>query len=481
MKTILGQGVALVTAVALAHLVSPAGFGHAAVALIFIPLAAILTFEGFASALVQRTSIDENHRQAAVLMSVVGGAALTMILLATVPILWRPVFSAQTAGLVALVSPVFLISGFGTVSRAALWRRLDFQLMTVIDLVSVSAGQVIGVILAAVGLGATAIIIGALAGAAIGTGMMLCAAAEPLPRWHGRSALEIARFGLPAALAGLVQVLFENVDYWILGARLSAYQTGIYYRAFNLGVVYQSKISNVMMQLAFPVYSRLPDRDQMRAMHERAARLHAALIFPLLASLVALAPVLIPFVFGSRWAPAVLPSQLLAVAGMIAAVLTGYPQVMLAVGRPRVLLQFNLVMLATYATAVALAADHGLVVVSTAVVSVYVLILLGAYRFLLGPQLGITIASLVPGLGPAVAGSAALLAVTMPLRMLLSSQLARPVTIGVVGLVGLVVYASVLRLAFRATWDDVLTLVARVVPVLRRLQPRPAQSATAPA
>ena len=60
------ETLALVCIVVLARLVSPADFGHAAVALIFVPLAGILTFEGFASALVQRETIEESHRQVAI-------------------------------------------------------------------------------------------------------------------------------------------------------------------------------------------------------------------------------------------------------------------------------------------------------------------------------------------------------------------------------------------------------------------------------
>ena len=52
-----GDTVQFAAAVALARLLSPAEFGHAAIALILVPLAAILTFEGFGSALVQRKVI----------------------------------------------------------------------------------------------------------------------------------------------------------------------------------------------------------------------------------------------------------------------------------------------------------------------------------------------------------------------------------------------------------------------------------------
>ena len=48
----------------------------------------------------------------------------------------------------------------------------------------------------------------------------------------------------------------------------------------------------------------------------RLLRLNTALIFPLLALLIVLAPDLVPWVFGSDWTDAVAPTQVLAVAGM---------------------------------------------------------------------------------------------------------------------------------------------------------------------
>jgi O-antigen/teichoic acid export membrane protein len=44
-----------------------------------------------------------------------------------------------------------------------------------------------------------------------------------------------------------------------------------------------------MAQVAYPVYSRTANRDDLRALHERAARVHAAVLFPLLTLLIVLA------------------------------------------------------------------------------------------------------------------------------------------------------------------------------------------------
>ena len=92
---VVGEGLAFLAAIALARLVSPTDFGHAAVALIFLPLAGILTFEGFASSLVQREEVDETDMRAAMFMSIFGGAALSAIVYGLAWPLWRPLFGTR--------------------------------------------------------------------------------------------------------------------------------------------------------------------------------------------------------------------------------------------------------------------------------------------------------------------------------------------------------------------------------------------------
>jgi O-antigen/teichoic acid export membrane protein len=372
----------------------------------------------------------------------------------------------------AMASPVFLLACIGGVPRALLWRRLDFRRMGLIDTASLSAGNLLAVALAFAGLQARAIVWGALAQVALGSLLLLVAAPPPRPslrparlRAHLHAQREIGAFGVPAALAGLIDVMFRNVDYAILAARLPAAQTGIYWRAFNLGVVYQDKLSGVMMQLAFPVYSRTESHTQLRALHERATRVHAAVIFPLLALLIVTAPLLIPWLLGGEWAPAVVPTQILAVAGMVAAILTGYPQVMLALGRPRALLRFNVAMLLGYAAVVELAAGHGLTVVALSVSAFYLAILAGVYRLLLRRHLGISVRGLLGELGPALAGCVALACVATPLRALLEPSLAPLPALALVGAAGLLAYVFTLRAVSPPAWRDLSLLLARVLPV----------------
>ena len=485
MARIATEALQLISAVALARLVTPADFGNAAVALIVIPLAAILTYEGFGSALVQRKLIGTGHFEAATMTSLVFGLVLSLVVYLLAAPLAAPIFNDEIANLIQLSAPAFALAGVGAVPRAQLSRRLDFRPISIIETAALAVGAFTAIGLAAFGLGADALVIGGVAG--IGFSSLAMVVASPLarPRWRLKELSEVTRFGAPASAAGVLYVAISNVDYAVLAARLNPAQVGIYWRAFQIGVLYQDKISGIMLQLSFPVYSRTESREQLRHLHERAARVHAAIIFPLLATLVVLAPVLIPFVFGPAWEPSVVPAQILALVGMIAAVLTGYPQVMLAVGQPKALLRFNIVIVLVFGAAVAVTASHGLIAVSIAVLVVHIGILLGVYRFLLQPHIGLSMRGLVSELGPAVVGCLGLAAVGFPLRVLLQSVSAGAfVTIVVAGAAGFVVYAAVVQKLFPAAWSDLRMLAERVLPPLARLGRRggrPAPPAPVPA
>ena len=105
---------------------------------------------------------------------------------------------------------------------------------------------------------------------------------------------DIAGFGVPAALAGLVHVGFANADYVTSPPAFRPRARGCTGRgAFQLGVVYQEKVSGIMLRLAFPVLrvrtTLLP--TNCGRLHERATRLHATTVLPLLAFLIVMAPV----------------------------------------------------------------------------------------------------------------------------------------------------------------------------------------------
>jgi O-antigen/teichoic acid export membrane protein len=452
---------ALASSVVLAHLIPPSEFGRAALAGLVSAILATVAFRGLGAPLIKRQRLERRHVQTGFLLSLGAGALLAAAAFVIATLAFDPLFGEGVAGLGRLASLALLVGGVGTVPRALLLRRLDFRRTSGVDIASLAAGVIASVALALAGLDAEALVVGGLIAATADAALMLALAPVPPPRWDRSAARELASFGLPAGLASFLNAAARNVDYAILGARLNPAQVGLYWRAYALGVDSQSKLSGVMMQLALPVYSRAADLDDMRRLRFRVTRLHATGILPLLALLIALAPVAVPWVFGAPWEPAVVPTQILAVGGMAAALGSGTGSFVLAAGRPWHMVRFNLALLALFATVVFLTAPLGLVEVCVAVAGVRLVLLIGDYHVLLRPLIGVPVRRLWAEVVPGAASSAILLAVAWPLtELMVAAALPAAAILALVTAIGAAVYLLSLHTLFPATLAD-LALVAR--------------------
>jgi lipopolysaccharide exporter len=455
----------------LARLISPEEYGQAIVALAFYYVATSMFGEAFNTPLVQRKELERRHLEVAGLLSVLVGLALAAVFALALPPACEPIFGGAISELLPLLAPVFVLNSLTPVPRAILQRRLDFRPLGVLEVVPLLLGTAATVALAIGGLNAEAIVLGPLVQALVEAIALVAFARPPLPRWR-RGSRELLGFGGPAGAASLVFSVWRHSDYAIVGARLDATQAGLFWRAYKLALEYQGKISGIMLKLAFPIYSRTRDTERMLAIRSRIVRAHSAALFPLLAALIALAPTLIPLLYGPRWEGAIVPTQILAVAGLSAVVLTGTGPLLLAAGKPHVLLWANVGNAVTYLTMVLLVAPYGLVALCAGVVAFQAASFV-AMHILLERTVGLSFREVLADIAPAGLASAALLAVAMSLGRLLDSwDVADGATLACAGGAGLVAYLAVLRGGFPAAWGDA-RLLARSVVARRRAVPRP--------
>jgi len=468
--------VAAVGAVVLAHLVPPAAYGRYAIVLFLPEIALSLVNEGLGIPLVQRRTITGRHVEATMALGIAIGVVLTALTFFLAPLVADPIFGEDVAGLFQLYSPVFIVAGLLIVPLAMLQRRLDFNRIGISEVVSAAVTTAVSVALALLGLDAEAYVLGSLAGlAAWALVLMVIARVSWLPRPRRRETREILATGGPAAGAGLAGIGSRNADYAILGAQLSSVQVGFYYRAFTIGVEYERKLSGIVTRIAFPVYSRTKDITQLRNVRRRIVRMNSTIIFPLLTFFIVIAPVVVPWLFGERWTPAVVPAQILAIAGMATSLKNTVDPLILAAGRPRPLLYFNLCELAAYVAMLIFAASTGnLVVVACAVSAFRVVALIASYRALVGGVVGGSLGELFADAGAALAACVVLAAVALPIRLEL--DLATVPLLFVCGAAAFPAYALALRLISPKAWADIMLVVGRMVPGLRRLGGRRASS-----
>ena len=221
------------------------------------------------------------------------------------------------------------------------------------------------------------------------TVVLLAVAPSGRPLWDGASAKSIVKFGAPAAVAGLTATLQRNVTFLVLGGTRSPQQVGLYWRAYQLGVEYQFKVSNITYRVAKPVLTRAERMEDLREIRTRLVRINTTLIFPLLALLIVLAPDVVPWIFGPEWRGAVGPTQVLAVAGLSTILLAGIDAPLMAVGRPGALAIFNIAMMVGTGATAWFTAPMGITAVAVGMAICQLVMLLAGQFFLLRGLIGV--------------------------------------------------------------------------------------------
>jgi lipopolysaccharide exporter len=449
----------------LAHLIPPSAFGLFAIIVIVQELSLRLPFEGIGGALVQRKGVEHRHFQAGLALNIVVALVLMAVTAAIAYLAVRPALGHEAMLLMFAVLPSYLLGAFYAISTATLRRALDFRRLSMLDLVLNTVRSMLSLVLALIGLNASALVFGSVGGFAVAVALGLLFAPVPMPRWNGAAIRDLLPYGAPAGLATFAWTGFRNGDYAVIGAVLGAAPAGLYWRAYQLAVEYQGKVGDAMAQIAFPVLARTTGMKEMHELRQRMVQLLAVMVFPLLAALLVLAPLVIPWMFGAEWADSVRPTQILVFGGAATLALNAAGSALMASGRARALLGFGIAHFVVYVGTVVVVAHLGLAAVAIAGSAIHLLFVGVGYEVLLRGQERRPLMVMVHDFAPATVSAIGFAVAAVPLDRLLESAGAPvPLIMLAVGLVGGIVYVAVLRIAFPASARDLGAVARRLLP-----------------
>jgi lipopolysaccharide exporter len=448
----------------LARLVVPAEFGRYAIALIVYLLANVPT-QTVQYSIVQRTQIDRDHLKTGVTLTVLTGLAICALCFVASYTLVPVLFGARTAVLVRLMIPACFINSVNTVQIAIMTRRLEFRRLSLLDFTFTLVSAVTSISLAAVGLNGEALVLGVLAGSIAGCILTCCWILPPVPNFCRRAARDLLHFGVAASSGAASTVCFQNCDYVIIGARLGALQAGYYFRAYSLSVVYQTKLSQVMSSIGYPVLARSTSEDEIDALRQRMVHTVTLVVFPLLTALAIVAPRFVTWFYGPAWHATVVPVQILTIGGAAMLVAEALVVAMLATGRARAVMKWGWCHFLAYAAIVFTVAPLGLTAIAIAAALVHTTFLMISYLQLVRGSLRRAFTTLAKDLVPAAASSVGLATVAIPASVF-ASKLSTPTVLYlfIIALVGGAGYFLSLRLWFPNQLRHLGRLAGRLLP-----------------
>lgn len=301
--------------VVLARLLDPTAFGVVAAALLIVRLAASLSTAGVGAAIIQKQNLEPQDLSTAFAFFLFTGTAASLTIALAAPAL-AALFRMEPLELVLVVlAPAVLLETAGELASMLLRRRLRFRQLAAAALASYVFGYaVLGVGLAALGLGIWALVGAHIAQTVIRTVLLLIL--EPHAkslRVSVSSLAHLMRFGGGLVLWRLANACAVELDKFVVGRWLGAEALGLYGRAHHLAVAPAAFLGQGVLMVLFPVMSKIQDdRERLAASYRRGITLANLATAPASAVLALMAVEIVAVLLGAQWHSAALPFAVLA-------------------------------------------------------------------------------------------------------------------------------------------------------------------------
>lgn len=299
-------GLMFASTLILARLLTPEDFGIIAMAAPFLAFLLLFQDLGLSAATIQARSITDEQSNTIFWVTVLASAFLAAVLVAASPLIGL-FYREPRVGLVTAASAgILLLTSLALQPTALLGRAMEFRRMARIAIASAAASFLATIALALLLKSYWSIVLGNLAGAAVQ--VVLAWAMQrwrPRARFSVRGAGSILRFGGSVAGFDLLNFFSRNADNILVGRFWGAAGLGLYERSYSLMMAPLQLINGPLGRVMLPLLSRLQDEpERFRSVFLSSLRGLLLATTPVAALAVATSEHLVPFLLGSRWAPA---------------------------------------------------------------------------------------------------------------------------------------------------------------------------------
>lgn len=331
----------LISIAIFARFLTPADYGLMALASVFTTLAYSLRDLGTSPAIIQRENLDDEFESTVLVVNVVSGFSLFLALIAAAyPA--SHIFSApRLTTILLLLSPIFLLSSLSILQQAKMEKAGEFKGLAAIEISSALLGICTGVVAAYCGAGVYSLVVQALTSTCVTTGLILGSRRRNWPEFKpSRSALSnLMKTSGSLTLYALIYYLRGAIDVSIIGRMFGNTILGNYNIATK---VVTNPIQNIAWTVAralLPSMSAFQhDSQKLQGLYLRSLGVVAFVCFPALLGLWSLSEVFTVVVLGEKWRPAATLLSWIAPIGLMNVIDSASGTVLVAKGRPHVLL-----------------------------------------------------------------------------------------------------------------------------------------------
>ena len=460
-----GEGVSFLVFLVLARLVAPADFGMVALAGIFVAFVQVFLAQGFSDAVIQREALDEDHCSTAFWTNV----AIALVFLVATLLLAQPIAAffhePRLATILRWLSPVFVFTGLNSIHQAVFKRNLQFASFALRALAGITAGGIVGVVMALNGYGVWSLVGQQLANGVVSL-LVIWGTSPWRPRLRfSRGAFgDMARFSFHVIAGNLVKFFYLKTDVFLIGLFISTQDLGYYTLVQRLlvtcGLVTQSSVQPIVL----PVLARFQnDPARFREGFLTAVRLTQLFWLPLAVGIGVVADPMITLFFGAKWAPAVPLMEIMSLIGFTQLFSYFTAPALVALSRPEIVVRITLAQVGiTLVLFVPAALAFGVLGVTAAFTLLY-LVIIPIHVVVLRRVAAIDLPAVIWRCRASLVAGAAMAAAVMLLKTALGGSMPAPALLALLILAGAAVYVATLAAFGRREVREIRDLAAAAI------------------
>jgi O-antigen/teichoic acid export membrane protein len=300
------QGIQFVFGIMITRILLPEDFGLVGMILIFMAVGQTLVDSGFGSALIWKKDPSPADYSTVFYFNISFSLVLYFIFFFLAPIIARFYDEPQLTDLIRVLCLNFIILSFSLIQQTVLQKRVDFKLLTYVNVAGSLIAGIIALFMAVKGFGAWAIVIQILAKSFI-TSLLLWIFNKwrPLITFSLNSLKELFGYGSKLTAASLIYTIFQYLYFNVIGKLFPVAALGFYTRAVQLQEFPVKTIGSVFNRVVFPIFSTIQnDNERLKNAVRKTLKTMVFFTFPILFGLIVVSDQLIEVVLTEKWLPA---------------------------------------------------------------------------------------------------------------------------------------------------------------------------------
>lgn len=316
---IFSQGIIFIVGIILARLLSPADFGLIGLTTVFISLSNTIINSGFSEALIRKKDVSNVDYSTIFYVNIFIAFILYLILFLASSFIANYFEEPLLKNVIKVSSLIVFASAFSLVQRSKLTHELNFELQSKIAIFSSFFSGMIAVLLAYLNYGVWALVFLSLIKQSINCLLLwFFSKWKPLLVFSSKSFRELFYYSYKLLLAELINSIYKNIYYVIIGKVYSPVALGYYTRANDFQRPFSLNIGVGIRRISFPILSKFQgNKLELKSKFIKFIRINTLLSSVVMFFIASIAKPMILVLIGQKWEQSIFFTQLLCIPGLL--------------------------------------------------------------------------------------------------------------------------------------------------------------------